>query len=338
MKVVFSIAVIALIALPAGSYWIPNPVQCTYSGQLFCNNSPADSGVSIVNGATIYSRSPFGDWIQTLSWVRQNTPTNSIIISWWDYGYWFAVMGNRTTVVDNATLNSTRIAQVAQLLMSNATQSATMAKQMAYIPGCTPVNSTSCYRPAYVAIFITGSIFPLTSSTGESQSYYVLQVPSSGGFTAGGGDESKKQWFIRIGNFTESKYLECSGTSPNELTSAGQACTSVDDFNLTPYAMTNSLFGQLLPFQLAGYLYSVTSNGQTSIQFATSYTYGSNGAPPIEAFTYPSSYIYGPSSTNLFKLAYVSPSLAAAEAGNSPCPGDSQLQCFNTILLYQVLY
>ncbi|HYA55860.1 MAG TPA: STT3 domain-containing protein [Nitrososphaerales archaeon] len=338
MKVVFSIAVIALIALPAGSYWIPNPVQCTYSGQLFCNNSPADSGVSIVNGATIYSRSPFGDWIQTLSWVRQNTPTNSIIISWWDYGYWFAVMGNRTTVVDNATLNSTRIAQVAQLLMSNATQSAAMAKQMAYIPGCTPVNSTSCYRPAYVAIFITGSVFPLTSSTGESQSYYVLQVPSSGGFTAGGGDESKKQWFIRIGNFTESKYLECSGTTPNELTSAGQACQGVDDFNLTPYAMANSLFGQLLPFQLAGYLYTVTSNGQTSIQFATSYTYGSNGAPPIEAFTYPSSYIYGPNSTNLFRLAYVSPSLAAAEAGNSPCPGDSQLQCFNTILLYQVLY
>ena len=189
-----------------------------------------------------------------------------------------------------------------------------------------------------MAIFITGSVFPLTTSTGESQPYYLLQVPSSGGFTAGGGDESKKQWFIRIGNFTESKYLECSGTSPNELTSAGQPCEGVDDFNLTPYAMTNSLFGQLLPFQLAGYLYSSTSNGQTSIQFATTYTYGSNGAPPIEAFTYPSSYIYGPNSTSLFRLAYVSPSIAAAEAGNSPCPGDSQLQCFNAILLYQVLY
>ena len=337
MKVVFSVAVIALIALPAGSYWIPNPIQCTYSGQLFCNNSPADTGVSIVNGATIYSRSGFNDWIQTLQWVRTETPTNSLIISWWDYGYWFTVMGNRTTLVDNATLNSTRIAQVGQLLMSNVTQSAAMAKQMSYIPGCTPTNSTSCSRPTYVAIFITGSIFPLTSSSGSSTSYFLLQVPSGSGFTAGGGDESKKQWFIRIGNLTESKYLECPGTTPNELTSAGQACQSGDDFNLTPYAMTNSLFGQLLPFSLAGYLYTSGSGTSTSIQFSTSYTFGSNGGPPIEAFNYPSTFNFPSNSTGPFRLAYVSPSLAAAEAGNSPCPGDSALQCFNTVLLYQLV-
>jgi dolichyl-diphosphooligosaccharide---protein glycosyltransferase len=326
MKVVISIAVIALVVLPAGSYWIPNPIQCTYSGQLFCNNSPADTGVSIVNGATVYSRSAFNDWIQTLQWVRTETPTNSVVISWWDYGYWFTVMGNRTTLVDNATLNSTRISQVGQLLMSNVTQASAMAEKM------------SEGRPTYVAIFLTGSIFPLTSSTtGSSTSYYILQVPTGAGFTAGGGDESKKQWFIRIGNLTESKYLECSGTGPNDLTSAGQACVSVDDFNLTPYAMKDSLFGQLMPFQLAGYLYTSGSGSSTSIQFSPTYTFGSNGAPPIEAFTYPSSYNFPANSTGPFRLAYVSPSLAAAEAGNSPCPGDSALQCFNTVLLYQLV-
>jgi dolichyl-diphosphooligosaccharide--protein glycosyltransferase len=326
MKVVISIAIIALVVLPAGSYWIPNPIQCTYSGQLFCNNSPADTGVSIVNGATIYSRSAFNDWIMTLQWVRTETPTNSVIISWWDYGYWFTVMGNRTTLVDNATLNSTRIAQVAQLLMSNVTQAAAMAESMTE------------GRPTYVAIFITGSVFPFTSSTtGATQDYYLLQVPTGSGFTAGGGDESKKQWFIRIGNFTESEYLECSGTSPSELTSAGQPCQSIDDFNLTPYAIKNSLFGQLLPFQLAGYLYTSGSGSSTTIQFATSYTFGSNGSPPIEAFTYPSSYNFPANSTGPFRLAYVSPSIAAAEAGNSPCPGDSSLQCFNAILVYQLV-
>ena len=160
MKVVFSIAVIALIALPAGSYWIPNPITCSYTGQLFCNNSPADSGVSLVNGATVYSRYAFSDWIQTLQWVRQNTPATSVVISWWDYGYWFAVMGNRTTVVDNATLNSTRIAQVGRLLMSNVTEAAAMAKSMGE------------GRPTYVAIFITGSIYPFTDqSTGTTTSY-----------------------------------------------------------------------------------------------------------------------------------------------------------------------
>ncbi len=324
MKVVFSIAVIALIVLPAGSYWIPNPIPCTYSGQLFCDNSPADSGVSLVNGATIYSRSAFSDWIQTLQWVRQNTPTNSVVISWWDYGYWFAVMGNRTTVVDNATLNSTRIAQVAQLLMSPVTQAAAMAKDMGE------------GRPTYVAIFITGSIFPLSTST-STQQFYLLQVPSGGGFSAGGGDESKKQWFIRIGGLNESQYLECPGTSPGELTSSGQQCLTVDDFNLTPYALQNSLFGQLLPFKLSGYLYSSSSGGTPSIAFSPTYTFGTNGSPPIEAFSYPSSFRYPSNSTGPFRLAYVSPSLAAAEAGNSPCPGNPQLQCFNAILIYQLV-
>ena len=327
MKVVFSIAVIALVVLPAGSFWIPNPIPCTYSGQLFCNNSPADTGVSIVNGATIYSRGAFNDWIQTLQWVRTETPTNSVVVSWWDYGYWFAVIGNRTTVVDNATLNSTRIQQVGQMLMSNVTQAATIARSM------------GGGRPTYVAIFITGSIYPLTSSTGATTSYYLLQVPTSGGLTAGGGDESKKQWFIRIGNLTESNYLECPGISSNELTSAGQPCQTIDDFNLTPYALTNSLFGQLLPFKLAGYLYTyqASSTATPTIQFSTTYTFGSNGGPPIEAYTYPSSYNFPSNSTGPFRLAYVSPSLAAAEAGTSPCAATSSLQCFNAVLLYQLV-
>jgi len=322
MKVVFSVAVIALIVLPAGSYWIPNPIQCSSTSQLFCNNSPADTGVSIVNGATVYSRNAFSDWIQTLQWVNQNTPTNAVISSWWDYGYWFTVMGNRTTLVDNATLNSTRIQQVGDLLMANSTQAAAMARTM------------GGGRPTYVAIFITGSILS-SSFTGLSSSYYVMQVPSGGGFTAGGGDESKKQWFIRIGNLTESKYLECPGLSNTEVTSAGQPCSTVDDFNLTPYAADSTLFGQLLPFRLTGYLY--TSSSTSGIQFSSTYTVGSNGAPPIQAFSYPSSYVYPSNSTGPFKLAYVSPSLAAAEAGSSPCPGNSALQCFNTILLYQLV-
>ena len=325
MKVVFSLAVITLLVLPAGSYWIPNPIQCTYSGELFCNNSPADGGVSLVNGATIYNRYSFNDWTQALQWVRQDTPTNSVIISWWDYGYWFAVMGNRTTVVDNATLNSTRISQVGQLLMSNVTQAAAMAKSM------------GGGRPTYVAIFITGSV---TSSqmTSSGQQYFLLQVPSgSGGYTAGGGDESKKQWFIRIGNLSEPLYLECPGVSANEKDSAGTNCQSQDDFNLTPYAMNDSLFGQLLTFQLAGYFYETGTSSNPSLQFGTSYTFSYNGAPPIEAFTYPSSFNYGSSSAGPFRLAYVSPSLANAVAGNSPCPGDSSLQCFNAILIYQLV-
>ncbi len=333
MKVVFSVAVIALLVLPAGSYWIPNPISCTYSGQLFCNNSPADGGVSLVNGATIYSRSAFGDWIQTLQWVRQNTPTNAVIISWWDYGYWFAVMGNRTTVVDNATLNSTRIAQVGQLLMSNSTQAAAMAKSM------------GGGRPTYVAIFVTGSVMSVSSSSG-TQNYFSLYVPNGGTLTAGGGDESKKQWFIRIGNLTESKYLECPGLSSSETTSAGNPCTGVDDYNLTPYGADDTLFGQLLPFRLAGYVVPSSSSSAGSVcdslfycSFSTSYQFASSGQPPFQVFTDPGSFTFPTNGTGPFKLAYVSPSFQAAANGDSSaaCPGASGLYCFDAILLYQLV-
>ena len=39
-------------------------------------------------------------WQETMSWVRDNTPTNSVFESWWDYGYWIQSIGNRATVTD----------------------------------------------------------------------------------------------------------------------------------------------------------------------------------------------------------------------------------------------
>jgi dolichyl-diphosphooligosaccharide--protein glycosyltransferase len=317
MKVVFSVALVILIVIPAGTYWIPNPTPCTYAGQLFCDQSPADGGVSITNGATIFTQSPTNDWTQTLQWIRQNTPTNSVVIAWWDYGYWLAVMGNRTSVDDNGTINATRIAQVGQMFMSNTTTALKIIKQIAGD------------RPAYVLIFITGSLIPTGQANGCSESTgecYVLQVPVGSGFTAGGGDESKKQWFIRIGGLNESQLLECPTLSAS--------CTSVDDFNLTPYAVQNTLFGQLLPFQLAGFLVSATSSsGTQSINLVSSYQIGPNGTLPIEAFSYPYQPTYGVNSTGPFRLAYSSPSMANPYT----CPTNTSITCFSAVLVYQVV-
>jgi len=219
-------------------------------------------------------------------------------------------MGNRTTVADNATMNSTRIAEIGQMFMSNATQAAKMAKDM------------GGDRPTYVAIFLTGSMVPLRSSSGSTTYYYILDVPSGNGFTAGGGDESKKQWFVRIGGLNESEFLECPSRSVN--------CTNVDDFNLTPYALDNALFAKLFPFKFAGF---ITETNSTSVSVVQSYQFGYNGAPPIEAFSYPLTYTYPSNSTGPFRLAYASPSI------NNPyaCPGNSQYYCFSAILIYQVV-
>jgi dolichyl-diphosphooligosaccharide--protein glycosyltransferase len=311
MRVLYSVAFIVLLAIPVGTYWIPSPTQCATSSSIFCDQSPADAGVSLANGATVFSRSTFPDWIQALQWVRDDTPSNSLVIAWWDYGYWLAVMGNRTSAADNATLNNTRIAQIGQMFMSNVTQAHKIALKMA--DG----------RPAYVLLFITGSVVPL-----NGQQYYVLQVPTGGGFTAGGGDESKKQWFIRIGStippkLNESNYLQC--VTPSAT------CTSVDDFNLTPLTLQNTLFGKMLPFQLAGYVVA-DSSGATSV--VPTYQPNANGAPPIQAFTYPYSFNFPSAGTGLFKLAYASPSLATP----TPCSSvnGQTINCFYSILIYQV--
>jgi dolichyl-diphosphooligosaccharide--protein glycosyltransferase len=303
MRAVYSVAFIALLAFPASIFWIPNPVPCTTSS-LVCDQSPADYGTSISNGGTIFAHSELTDWTQALTWISQNTPQNAVIIAWWDYGYWINVMGNRTTVADNATLNDTRIAEIGQMMMSNTTQAAVLAKDMA--DG----------RPVYVLTFITGSLIQFSSS----QQYYTLQIPAGSGFTAGGGDESKKQWFIAISGLNNTQYLECPQAQ-------GTTCTGVDGFNLTPYAIQNTLFGQMLPFTFAGY-YNLATGGTS-----TTYAFDSNGNPPLELFNYPPSYQLN-GGTSPFQIAFTSSSL------NSPiqCGGSSSqpIYCFTTVLVYKV--
>ncbi len=43
---------------------------------------------------------------------------DSVVMSWWDYGYQIASMANRTVVVDNNTWNNTHIARVGQVGVS----------------------------------------------------------------------------------------------------------------------------------------------------------------------------------------------------------------------------
>jgi dolichyl-diphosphooligosaccharide--protein glycosyltransferase len=61
------------------------------------------------------------DWIDTLAWIRENLPSTAVVASWWDYGYWIAIWGNRTTLADNGTWNLTQIQNIGLMFMSNET-------------------------------------------------------------------------------------------------------------------------------------------------------------------------------------------------------------------------
>ncbi|MGD0511519.1 MAG: hypothetical protein ABSA33_06825, partial [Candidatus Micrarchaeaceae archaeon] len=172
-------------------------------------------------------------------------------------------MGNRTTVADNATLNQTRIAEIGQMFMSNTTEAEKLAMDM------------SQGRPTYVLTFLTGSLIPSVLLPGVTQNsnlsaseYYSLQIPAGSGFTAGGGDESKKQWFIAISGENASTYIE----------------PAPDGFNLTPYALQNTLFGLMLPFTSAGY-WNIAA-GTLHDSWGTD----SNGNPPLQLFNSPTTF------------------------------------------------
>jgi len=71
------------------------------------------------------SRNPDGspaiidDFREAYYWLRQNTPQDAVVMSWWDYGYQIAGMADRPTLVDNNTWNNTHIATVGKAMSSS---------------------------------------------------------------------------------------------------------------------------------------------------------------------------------------------------------------------------
>jgi len=64
-------------------------------------------------------RNILDDFREGYYWLWQNTPEDSRVMSWWDYGYQIAGMANRTTLVDNNTWNNSHIALVGKAMSSN---------------------------------------------------------------------------------------------------------------------------------------------------------------------------------------------------------------------------
>ena len=71
----------------------------------------SDLPPTILNGGTGFTIAT-NDWLDALDWIKNNTPKDAVIASWWDYCYLITTMGERTTLVDNATLNTRIIANI----------------------------------------------------------------------------------------------------------------------------------------------------------------------------------------------------------------------------------
>lgn len=218
VRVSYVVVIIMMLSIPmfypANSNWI----------------SSADIPAAIANGGTGY-RLQAEDWTDALNWISTNTEPDAVVAAWWDYGYWITTLGNRTTLADNATSNHTRIAKIADMLISDEQTGIKIAQDL---------------KADYILVYAVGQIrfYGQTNSTiAGTEDPQRIAI-----YTLGqGGDESKKQWFMRIGGFDETKYIERDGFTP------------------TPEFWNNTLLGKLFPFEPLYYA-SFGPQGPTNIQ------------------------------------------------------------------------
>ena len=250
MPVVMSFAVALIFLLTVPMFYPPNISWVT----------SADVPPSIANGGTGY-RLQVADWIDALNWISTNTPEDSVVASWWDYGYWITTLANRTSLADNATINQTRIAELAKMFIEPEKEGYEIAKNL---------------DSDYVVLYLVGQRFP----GGNGTSFYTL---------GSGGDESKKQWFIRIGGFNEPDYLEQDGFTP------------------TPKFWNDTLLGKLIPFTPQAYA-SIQGGQLAGIQ--PIYQPGT-----IALYTEDLKYPFSEQADQPFSLVYASPSFVSSTPG-----------------------
>ena len=142
-----------------------------------------------VVSSSIGVRSEVPSWLKALNWMRENLPADAVVACWWDYGYWVTILGNKTSIVDNATLNSTQIGEIGYAFMSDEETAYKIFRRL----GAT-----------HVLIFVTHWPY------------------GQGGRLLGYGDEGKWIWMLRIAvqeghKLNESEYLSSQGTPTDKF-------------------------------------------------------------------------------------------------------------------------
>merc|ERR1719464_1362238 len=71
------------------------------------------------------------DYREAYFWLRNNTPKDARILSWWDYGYQITGISNRTTLADGNTWNHEHIALLGRILTGPEEEGYEMARHLA---------------------------------------------------------------------------------------------------------------------------------------------------------------------------------------------------------------
>lgn len=130
---------------------------------------------------------PVQEWINMLYWTRTRLSSTTVVCSWWDYGYWLTVLGNVTTLADNATINGTQIQNIGFIFMSNETQAVKLLKW---------------YKAEYILVYVT---------------IYYDKNRNTVGFANLGGDEGKWVWMAAISGKARERFISQGLISEGEM-------------------------------------------------------------------------------------------------------------------------
>jgi len=89
-------------------------------------------------------------WISALNWLRAHSSGHSLVLTWWDYGYWIEVIGNQSVIDANNTNNVTQIALMARIFLHNETYAKDLIEGSLHRY---PLNDPRSQGPTYVVAF-----------------------------------------------------------------------------------------------------------------------------------------------------------------------------------------
>jgi len=111
---IYSYASKVTVAGASAIYLILFVLHCTW----VTSNAYSSPSVVLASRLPDGSQHIIDDYREAYYWLRQNTPQDAKIMSWWDYGYQIGGMADRPTLVDNNTWNNTHIATVGKAMSS----------------------------------------------------------------------------------------------------------------------------------------------------------------------------------------------------------------------------
>jgi len=198
-KISFVVIIITLLiipsTLPGAASWI----------------SGIKAPPTILNGGTNFNIAT-DDWPAAMEWLKNNTPKDAVVASWWDYGYWITTLGERISLADNATLSTIQIQKIALMFLSSPDRGWELLQELG---------------ADYVLVYVAS----VRIDDEGGSALYLLQ---------GGADESKKQWFMRIAGVPVSRYVEADGLSGTDYFWDNTLLGKMFPYSLLAYANFNA--------------------------------------------------------------------------------------------------